>query len=43
MPESHDKLLSDLGLKIFPKIPSNLDELLNRSYKVTTTFKGGET
>lgn len=42
-PESHEKLMNELGLKIFPKIPSNLDELLNRPYKVTTPFKGGET
>ncbi len=42
LPETIDKIFKDLGLKIFPKIPSNLDDLLNRPYKVTTTFKGGE-
>jgi cryptochrome len=42
IPEGVDKIFKELGLKIFPKIPSNLDDLLNRPNKVTTTFKGGE-
>jgi hypothetical protein len=42
MPEGIDKIFKELGLQIFPKIPSSLDDLLNRPYKVTTTFKGGE-
>jgi len=43
MPESIERLMSDLDLSWFPKVPENLDELLKRPYKVTTTFKGGET
>ena len=43
MPESFDKLMANLGIKVFQEVPENLDSLLKRPYKVTTTFKGGET
>ena len=43
MPESHLGLLKDLGLKVLLKVPENLGPLVNRPFKVTTTFKGGET
>ena len=43
MPESQLKLLKDLGLKVLHQVPENLGPLVNRPYKVTTTFKGGET
>ena len=42
MPDTIDKIFKELGLKILPNISSSLDDLLNRPYKVTTTFKGGE-
>ena len=43
MPECNLRLLKDLGLKILHKVPEDLGPLVNRPYKVTTTFKGGET
>ena len=43
MPESLLGILKDLGFKVLHKVPENLGPLVNRSFKVTTTFKGGET
>jgi hypothetical protein len=43
LPESHEKLLKGLGIDYISKIPDSLDTLVKREYKVTTSFKGGET
>ena len=43
LPKSHEELLKKLGIDYFSKIPESLSDLLNRDYKVTTSFTGGET
>ena len=43
MPESLLSLLEELKVKHYAKVPKLLSDILNREYKVTTTFKGGET
>jgi hypothetical protein len=37
-PKNHEKLLTDLGIDYFKKVPENLSDLLNREHKVTTSF-----
>lgn len=43
MPESLISLLDGAKIKYYANVPKLLSEILNREYKVTTTFKGGET
>jgi hypothetical protein len=35
--------LKDLKIDYFSEVPNSLESLLKREFKVTTTFKGGET
>jgi len=43
MPEVLVSLLEEVKVKHYAKVPKLLSDILNREYKVTTTFKGGET